>query len=141
MLNNAATVDSLIANEFALEINGQKISGILQISGLVTYQCDAAGTRQMPPFEVAKMVERDGNNVFNTWLRETLAARHAAERPRRDVTIAAVDDGIVTRRWTAKNAWIQAVRYSPFDSGSFELVAETIVVMYDDIEESWPATT
>ncbi len=140
MLNNASTLDSLVANEFALEINGQKISGILQISGLVTYQCDETGKRQLPPFEIAKMVERDGNNIFNSWLRETLAARHSAEHPRRDVTIVAVDDGVVTRRWTAKNAWIQAVRYSPFDSGSFELVAETVVIMYDDIEENWTAT-
>lgn len=139
MLNKAVTVDSLVANEFAVEINGQQVSGILQVTGLVSYQCDDSGNRLLPPFEIAKMVERDSNNTFNKWLRETLTARHTNDRPRREVTILAVDDGVVTRRWTAKNAWIKEVRYTPFDSASFELVAETYVISYDDIEESWPA--
>lgn len=133
-------IDSLIANEFAFEINGEQILGVLRISGLRTYALDEAGQRIKPPFEVSKMVERDGNSPFNRWLRETLAARDSEEKPRRDVAVVAVDDGVVTRRWNAKNAWIQAVHYSDFDSGSFEMVAETFVIGYDDIEEEWPAT-
>jgi hypothetical protein len=50
------------------------------------------------------------------------------------------DDGVVTRRWNAKNAWIMKISYSDFDSGSFEMIEETFVIGYDDIEEEWPAT-
>lgn len=138
--NTVIAVDSLIANEFALELNGEAVQGVLSVNKLVTYKVDADGNRVMPPFEVAKMVQRDGNLPFNKWLRETTDKRNTPERPRRDVTVVAVDDGVVTRRWTAKNAWIAEVRYSDFDSASFEIVAEVYVIMYDDIEEAWPAT-
>jgi phage tail-like protein len=141
MMNNAVQVDSLIANEFELQIGGVGVGGIFGVRNLVTYATDAAGNRIKPPFEVTKMVQRDGNNVFNQWLRETLAARASTDKPRRDVTVVAVDDGVVTRTWTAKNAWITRVSYSDFDSSSFEMIAETIVISYDDIEEAWPATT
>lgn len=135
-----ATVDSLVSNEFAFEINGERVSGILQISHLVTFRRHEDGTREMPPFEVSKIVERDANSVFNRWLRETLESRHDGKRVHRDVTVVAVDDGVVTRRWTARNAWIQEVRYSTFDSASFEMVAETYVLAYDDMEDSWPSS-
>lgn len=133
-------VDSLIANEFAVEINGEAVNGVFRISGLYTYMTDEAGNRVKPPFVVSKMVQRDGNATFNKWLRETITARDTEDKPRRDVTIVAVDDGIETRRWTAKGAWIQAVAYSDFDSGSFEMIAEMLTIAYDDIEETWPAT-
>lgn len=136
-----ATIDSLVSNEFALEINGTRVNGILQISHLVTFRLHEDGTRSLPPFEVSKIVERDSNTVFNRWLRETLDGRHEAARVRRDITVVAVDDGVVTRRWTARNAWIQEVRYSAFDSSSFEMVAETYVISYDDIEDSWPTSS
>lgn len=139
-MNNAVQVDSLIANEFAFEINGQEVSGVFGVSNLVTFAVDEHGNRVKPPFKVSKMVERDGNNAFNKWLRETVKARNSGEKPVRDVTVVAVDDGVVTRRWTAKNAWIQSISYSDFDSGSYEMIAETFVIAYDDIEESWPAT-
>lgn len=133
------TVDSLVANEFGLEINGQRVNGIFRIANLVTFSLDESGKRVLPPFEISKMVERDGNNLFNTWLRETLAAR-GSNPPQRDVTILAIDDGIITRRWSVKNARITQVRYSDFDSASFEMVAEIAVILYDDIEDSFPAT-
>ncbi|MEO1646033.1 MAG: phage tail protein, partial [Chloroflexota bacterium] len=85
-----------------------------------------------------KMVERDGANAFNSWLRETTSARDSDDKPRRDVTVVAVDDGVETRRWKAVNAWIVSVGYSDFDSASFEMVAETLVIAYEDIEESFP---
>lgn len=140
MSEQIRSVDSLIANEFAFEINGEPVDGVFEIRALVTYRVDENGERVKPPFEVAKMVQRDGNNTFNTWLQETLAERDSTERPRRDVTVVAVDDGVETRRWTARNAWIQEVRYSNFDSASFEMIAEIYVIMYDDIEESFPLT-
>jgi tail tube protein gp19 len=139
-MTNAIQIDSLIANEFAFEIAGEAVSGVFRISNLFTYATDDNGSRMKPPFEVSKMVERDGNNVFNKWLRETTDARDSDDKPSRDVTVVAVDDGVETRRWTAKGAWIQSVSYSDFDSGSFEMIAETFVIAYDDIEESFPAT-
>jgi len=139
-MNEHVQIDSLIANEFAFEIDGHVVSGVFRISDLHTYATDEDGLRIKPPFEIAKMVQRDGNNVFNQWLRETIDSRDSDVRPRRDVTIVAVDDGVETRRWTAKGAWITEIRYSDFDSSSFEMVAEILVVAYDDIEESWPAT-
>lgn len=134
-------LDSLVSNEFAFEINGERVNGVLHIGHLVTFRLQEDGTRVLPPFEVSKIVERDAGSVFNTWLRETIESRQAPARPRRDVTIVAVDDGVVTRRWTARSAWIREVRYSAFDSTSFEMVAETYVIAYDDMEDSWPATS
>jgi hypothetical protein len=139
MMNKVVQLDSLIANEFALEINGETATGIFRVSNFRSFATDDEGNRIKPPFEVAKMVQRDSNNNFNKWLRETTAA--FGEKPRRDVTIVAIDDGVVTRRWTAKSAWIKEVRYSAFDSGSFEMVEETFVIAYDDIEEAWPASS
>lgn len=139
-MSNIVQVDSLIANEFAFEISGEAVSGVFRVGNLVTYATDEEGNRIKPPFEVAKMVERDANNSFNSWLRETTDARDSDDKPRRDVTVVAVDDGVETRRWTAKNAWIQSVSYSDFDTGSFEMIAETFVIGYDDIEETWPAS-
>ncbi|MGB1286999.1 MAG: phage tail protein [Aggregatilineales bacterium] len=136
-MSEFVTIDSLIANEFAFEINGDAVDGVFRVEGLSTYELDATGNRVKPPFEVHKMVQRDKNNAFNSWLRETMDARNSDEKPRRDVTLVAVDDGTVIRRWTAKNAWIQGVRYSEFDSASFEMVAEILLIAYDDIEESW----
>lgn len=139
-MTNALQVDSLIANEFAFEIDGEAVSGVFGVSDLVTYATNENGERVKPPFKVSKMVERDGNNAFNKWLRETMNARDNGDKPSRDVTVVAVDDGVETRRWTAKSAWIQSVSYSAFDSGSFEMVAETFLIGYVDIEETWPAT-
>lgn len=130
-------VDSLIANEFSFEINGDIVSGVFHIKHFVLYATDEQGNRIKPSFEVTKMVQRDSNRPFNQWHHETITARNSDEKPRRDVTITAIDDGVETRRWTAKNAWIQAIRYSDFDTGSFEMVAETYVIAYDDIEEVW----
>jgi len=139
-VNNAVQVDSLIANEFAFEIGGETVSGVFRIGNLTTYATDEEGNRIKPPFEVSKMVERDANNAFNSWLRETVAARDSDDKPTREVTVVAVDDGVETRRWTVKNAWIKSISYSDFDSSSFEMIAETFVIAYDDIEETFPAS-
>jgi hypothetical protein len=128
-------LDSLVASEFEIEIDGKVLNGIFRISGFVSYSVDETGTRKLPPFEIAKMVQHDSRNPFNTWLRETTAARHGGARPRRDVVIKAVDDGLVTRVWTVKNAYILSVRYSDFNVASFEMVEEIYTIAYDDIEE------
>lgn len=133
-------IDSLIANEFTLELNGTRISGIFSVSGLRTYATDENGDRLKPPFEIAKMVQRNAENPFNSWLRETLEARNSDDRPTRTVTVVAVDDGVETRRWNVTGAWIKEVRYSDFDTSSFEMIAETCVISYEDINEEWPAS-
>lgn len=132
------SLDSLIANEFAFEINGEKVDGVFRIENFVTFQLSEDGERQKPAFEVSKMVQRDPDNLFNTWLRETHEARNGTDRPTRDIAIVAVDDGVETRRWHVRGAWIAAVRYSAFDSASFEMIAETYTIRYDDIEEEFP---
>ena len=88
---------------------------------------------------MVKMVQRDGNNAFNRWLRETTGTQDGA-RPTRTVAVVAIDDGVETRRWTAKNAWIIGVSYSDFNSASFEMVEETVTIQYETLEETWPAT-
>lgn len=140
MATNMNTVDSLVANEFAVEINGQVTDGIFGVRGLVSFKIDENGKRVKPAFDIVKMVQRDGNNVFNKWLRETIASRDSDNRPKRDVAIVAIDDGLETRRWTVKGAYITAVRYSDYDTGWSEMVEEIYTIAYSDIEETWSAT-
>lgn len=139
MATNTRVMDSLVANEFEIELNGASTEGIFGVRGFVSYACDESGNRLKPTFEVSKMVQRDPGTPFNTWLRETLAARDTTERPVRELVIVAVDDGVVTRRWQVHKAWIQQVHYSEFDRASFEMVAEIFVIAYDDITEVFPA--
>jgi phage tail-like protein len=92
------------------------------------------------PFKIVKMVQRDGNNPFNSWIRETVAARDDIVRPKRTLAVVAIDDGVEVRRWTIKEAWISEISYSDFDTASGEMVEETLTIHYEEIEESWPAT-
>jgi hypothetical protein len=143
MVNTIHALDSLCANEFAVEVEGEKIPGIFRVSDLTSFKLDTTGTGLKvlrEPFKITKMVQRDGNSVFNRWLRETVGAKEGASRPKRTVAVMAIDDGVETRRWTVTDAWISEIRYSDFNSGSFEMVEETVTIHYDAIEESWPVT-
>lgn len=137
-------VDSLCANEFAVEIDGQRADGIFRVSGLISFKLDTKTTSALKilkePLKLVKMVQRDGNNVCNRWLRESVAAKDDIVRPKRSLAVLAIDDGMETRRWTVKGAWISEVSYSDFNSASFEMVEEALTIHYDEIEESWPAT-
>lgn len=133
-------LDSLNGNEFQFEIEGETAPGIFYVANLTTLKFDENGVRVKVPLEVGKMVERDGNNAFNKWLREAIDLRNADAHPTRTIAIVAVDDGVETRRWTLKGAWIQSVTYSTFDTASFEMVQEIYTIQYDDIEETWTAT-
>lgn len=137
MATQMQAVDSLVANEFHIEINDTVVNGIFGVRGLVTFQLDDNGTRVKPPFEIVKMVQRDSSIAFNKWLRETIDNRDTGTRPTRSVAIVAVDDGVETRRWVAKDAYITAIRYSAYDSASFEMVEEIYTIHYSDIEEIW----
>lgn len=145
MIDNAAPrgsyVDSLSANEFRIELDGEMVTGVFRVSGLVTFRLDlkAASTSKLirSPFRLTRMVQRDPNLPFNRWLRETIAAGDDIVRPTRTIAIIAVDDGVETRRWTVKGAYIIEVSYSEFDTGSGELVEETTLIEYETLEETW----
>ncbi|MDZ4672593.1 MAG: phage tail protein [Phototrophicales bacterium] len=138
MPTNFVAVDSLVANEFEIQIDNNPMLGVFRVDGLTTFKLNDKGERVYEPFRIIKMVQRDANNSFNTWLRETTAPN--SQRPRRTVSILAVDDDVETRRWTVKGAWIQELTYSAFDTASHDMVEEIITIHYDSIEESFPAT-
>jgi len=136
-------IDSLSANEFAVEIEGTRATGIFRVSGLVTFKLDVKPSLTKvvrDPFKIVKMVQRDPNLPFNRWVRETVQAKDDIVRPLRTLEIIALDDGVETRRWKIKGAWISEISYSDFDSGSSELVQETLVIHHEDVEETWMTT-
>ncbi|MBZ0280665.1 MAG: phage tail protein [Anaerolineae bacterium] len=136
-------VDSLSANEFAVELDGERVDGIFRVSGLVTFKLETKATTALKPlkepFKVVKMVQRNPNAPFNNWLRETVTAKADIVRPTRTLVIIAVDDGVEIRRWTVNGAWISEIGYSEFNTGSGELVEEHLTIQWDTIDESWPA--
>lgn len=140
--NNSQTlqIDSLVANEFAVELDGTRLHGVFRVSGMTPFMLNEENVAVSVPFQLAKMVQRDGNNVFNKWLRETVAAKGSGDRPTRTIAVVAIDDGVETRRWTFTDAYIAAVTYSDFDSASSEMVEETVTIHYAAVEETWSAT-
>ena len=129
--------DSLVASEFEVFVGQDAVKGVFRVTDFVSFQLDAHGSRLKPSFSIAKMVQHDATNAFNSWLRETTDARHSETRPTREIVLKAVDDGTVTRTWTIKGAYIVAVRYSDFNVASFDMVAETVTIAYEDIEEAF----
>jgi len=134
-------IDSLSANEFAVEVDGERVEGIFSVKGLISFKLEVKTTSAMKivkdPFKITKMVQRDPENVFNRWLRETIASKADIVRPKRTLTILAIDDGSEVRRWTVTGAWISELSYSDFNTGSSELVEETATIQWDDLEETW----
>ncbi len=142
-IKRTGMVDSLSANEFAVEIDGERATGIFKVSGFASFKLEVkpAITRMMTDtFKIAKMVQRDPNLPFNRWARETIAAKDDINRPKRTLAIIAVDDGNEIRRWTINGAWISEIAYSDFDTGSGELVQETLTIQYESITETWAAS-
>lgn len=136
----AHLLDSLSANEFALEIDGQRAPGILAVQGLVSFKLErsADSARVLrEPIRIVKLVQRDPNLPFSRWIQETVASRTDIVRPTRTLAIVALDEGVETRRWTLRGAHISEISYSHFDSGSSELVQETLTVHFEDLEEVW----
>lgn len=135
------SLDSLTANEFAVEIEGERVSGIFRVSGLTPFKLDVKPSLTKivrDPFKIAKMVQRDPNSAFNRWLQDSTRSREDIVRPTRRLAIVALDEGIETRRWEVIGAYITEVAYSEFNTGSRELVEEVLTVMYERIEEVWP---
>jgi len=141
MADESRAVDSLSANEFAVELDGVAVSGIFRVSGLISYKLDVRPSltkTQRDPFTIYKMVQRDPDQPFNRWLRETIATRDDIVHARRTLDIVALDDGVEIRRWRVKGAWISEIAYSDFDSGSSQLVEQRLTVQYEEVEEIWP---
>ena len=133
-------IDSLRQNEFEVLLEGERLVGIFKITGLVTFRLDVkpAQTRLMQdPITLSKMVQRDPNLPFNTWLRETVKAADDIHRPTRTLAIVAMDDGLETRRWTLNEAWISQIKYSDFSPANVELVEETLTIHFESITETW----
>ncbi|MBE2182741.1 MAG: phage tail protein [Anaerolineae bacterium] len=135
-------VDSLSANEFSVEIDGETVPGVFRVSGLAAFKLEVKPSLRKlvrDPIRLFKMVQHNPELSFNRWLRETIEAKDDIVRPARILEIIATDDGVESRRWRLKGAWISEVTYSDFDSSSGELVQETLLIQYDDIETIWPA--
>ncbi|OWY60531.1 hypothetical protein B7486_68665, partial [cyanobacterium TDX16] len=121
-------------------LDGERLQGVFRVSGLLPFKLDVKPSLTKlvrDPFKLSKMVQRDPQLPFNRWLRDTVASRDDIVRPTRTLEIVAVDDGKETRRWTVKEAWISEISYSEFNTGSSDLIEETVIIHYDDIEESW----
>lgn len=126
------TVDSLVANEFSVELDGTALEGIFRVSGLTLFK-----TTDDTPLVITKMVQRDPNAPANKWLKDTLNA--VGKVPTRTVSVTAVDDGTPTRRWTFNDATVASVTYSDFDISSAEMVEERIVINYGSVTHTWLA--
>jgi hypothetical protein len=134
-------IDSLTANEFAVELEGERISGVFRVTGLTPFKLDVKPSLTKivrDPFKISKMVQRDPNSIFNRWLQETTRSREDIVRPTRRLAVVALDEGIETRRWEIIGAYITEVAYSEFNSGSRDLVEEVLTIMYERVEEVWP---
>ncbi len=129
--NTFIALDSLCANEFEVEVNGEKANGVFRISGLALFG-DSDSTML-----ITKMVQRDGNLPLNKWIRETMSNPDAA----RTVAIIAVDDGVEARRWILEGARLVSVTYSDFSSTSTEMIEECLTVSYERVGVQWSANS
>ena len=131
-------IDSLSANEFRVEIDGVVATGIFGVSGMHIRSVDlTAGRLVNHPITIVKMVQQDPNLPFNQWTRETLA--NPTAKITREIAVVAMDEGIETRRWVYKNAWISDIAFSDFDSSRYELIEERLTIQHSGVEEIWPS--
>lgn len=136
-VSGVKAIDSLSSNEFRVEIDGHVASGIFSVRGLCVRCVPAVGSApENRPLTIIKMVQRDPGLPFNRWMRDTLA--QPAAQVTRDVTIVAVDEGVETRRWSFREAWISEISYSDFDSSREELVEERLTIQHHGVDEVWP---
>lgn len=137
MTTGIKAVDSLSANEFHVEIDGEIATGIFGVSGIHIRSVDlAAGRLIHRPVTITKMVQQQPDLPFNVWTRETL--ENPTSKITRELAIVAMDEGVQTRRWVYQNAWISDISFSDFDTSREELVAETLVIHHTGVQEIWP---
>lgn len=136
------TSDSLSANEFIIEIAGERVTGVFAVTGVSSYMLKMQDGKPVgmdfPAITITKMVQQDSNLPFNQWTRETVAAR-GTRLPTRDISIVAMDEGVETRRWVYRNCWISAIQFSDFDTALDFLIEEKITVQHGGVEEVWPS--
>lgn len=132
-LDEMQAIDSLQANEFHIELEGEPVTGVFSVTGLTSFTL----SRESAPITLAKMVQRDASLPMNQWLRETVESKGLPQRPMRTLDVVAVDDGEETRRWTLHNAYITEVRYSAFDTSSSNFVEEILTITCERIDEAW----
>lgn len=137
MATQMQEVDSLVANEFSVELDGVAVSGVFSVVGLTLFELDDNGERIKPAITITKMVQRDNSLPFNQWHQETMASRNADTHPTRELAVVAIDDGVETRRWTLQGAYITAISYSNYDTGLSDMVEECYTIAYEEIEERW----
>ena len=131
------TIDSLSANEFRVELDGEVVTGIFSVGGLHIRCMDlAAGQLVNRPVTITKMVQQNPDLPFNRWTRETLTS--PTSKVTRKLAIVAMDEGVETRRWVYSEAWISDIAFSDFDMSSQELIAERITIQHNGVEEVWP---
>jgi hypothetical protein len=136
-ISGIQAVDSLSSNEFRVELDGATAAGIFAVRGLHIRCVDlAAGRLVNQPLTIAKMVQQDPNLPFNQWTRETLA--NPTSKVTHDLAIVAIDEGVETRRWVYKNAWISDIAFSDFDSGTDVLIEERLTIQHGGVDEIWP---
>ncbi len=130
-------VDSLSANEFHVELNGVVATGIFGVSRIHIRSVDMTVGKLVPqPVVITKMVQQDPALPFNQWTRETLA--NPTSKITRDLAVVAMDEGVETRRWVYKEAWISNIEFSDFDTGRDELIEERLTIHHSGVEEIWP---
>jgi hypothetical protein len=135
-ISGVKMVDSLSSNEFKVEINGQEVGGIFAVRGLHIRSVDlAAGRLVNQALTITKMVQQDPNLPFNQWTRETLA--NPTGKIVRDIAVVAMDEGVETRRWVYRGAWISDIAFSDFDSGTNVLIEERLTIQHGGVEEIW----
>ena len=135
-------VDSLSANEFHIEINGQIVTGVFAVSGVTPFKLHVDDNGKpvgvkYPPLVITKMVQQNPGLPFNSWVREAVQARGTV-LPTREISVVAMDEGTETRRWIYHNAWISEVTFSDFDTALEYLVEEKITIQHGGVEEVWP---
>jgi hypothetical protein len=130
-------IDSLSANEFRVEIDGEVATGIFGVSGIHIRCVDLSAGKLVPqPVIITKMVQQDPDLPFNQWTRETLA--HPTTKITREIAVVAMDEGVETRRWVHRDAWISDIEFSDFDSSSDTLIEERLTIHHSGVEEVWP---
>lgn len=134
-------MDSLSANEFAVYLQDIPLRGVLRLTDFKPFKLDVKPTTALKalkePFKLVRLVESDPASPINQWVVESINAQTDFDRPKRDLTLVAVDEGVPTRQWMITGAWISEVNYSSFDSGSSEFVEETLTIQWDAIKFEW----
>jgi hypothetical protein len=130
-------IDSLSANEFQVEIDREVTTGIFGVSGLHIRSVDlTAGRLVHQPLTIIKMVQQNPDLAFNRWTCETLA--NPTTKVTREIAVVAMDEGVETRRWVYRDAWISDIAFSDFDKGSDTLIEERLTIQHGGVEEIWP---